>query len=131
MFEMKDEFRTGIKIIDEEHEKLFEIAERVYQLLKNPFTTDKYDKIVLILEELKNYTEFHFKDEEEYMASINYTGLFTQKVQHAEFIKVFDNMDLKSIDSNQDESLMKVLDYISKWLVEHILKEDLKINEGI
>lgn len=131
MFEMKDEYITGVQLIDREHEKLFEIGERAYQLLKNNFALDKYDKIMLIVGELKDYTEFHFNDEEEYMASINYTGLFTQKVQHAEFIRVLNNFDAKSIDKNQDETIMKLLDYIAKWLAEHILKEDLKIKEGI
>ncbi|WP_026884390.1 bacteriohemerythrin [Clostridium akagii] len=131
MFEMKDEYITGVQLIDREHEKLFEIGERAYQLLKNNFALDKYDKIMLIVGELKDYTEFHFNDEEEYMASINYTGLFTQKVQHAEFIRVLNNFDAKSIDKNQDETIMKLLDYIAKWLVEHILKEDLRIKEGI
>ena len=43
MFEMKDEYKTGIESIDEQHKMLFEIAERTYQLLKNNYTIDKYD----------------------------------------------------------------------------------------
>lgn len=49
MFEMKDEYRLGIPSIDEEHEKLFEIGERAYKLLKDPYTIDKYDKIVDVI----------------------------------------------------------------------------------
>lgn len=131
MFEMKEEFRTGIQKIDEEHEKLFEIGERVYTLLSDEYSTDKYDKIIQIIHELKEYTEYHFKNEEEYMASINYTGMFTQKVQHAEFIKLLNDVDLKKIDVDQDKAIMKLLKHISDWLVDHILKEDLKIKEEI
>lgn len=61
MFEMKDEYRLGIPSIDEEHEKLFEIGERAYKLLKDPYTIDKYDKIVDVISELKDYTAYHLK----------------------------------------------------------------------
>ena len=46
MFNMKEEYKTGIAKIDEEHEELFEIGERAYQLLKDKYINDKFDKIV-------------------------------------------------------------------------------------
>ena len=35
MYEMKPEYYTGIAQIDEEHKKLFEIADEAYELYKN------------------------------------------------------------------------------------------------
>ena len=71
MYKMKDEFKTNIEIIDQQHEKLFEITNEAYMLLTNNFKLDKYDEIVGILESLKDYTQFHFETEEKYMESIN------------------------------------------------------------
>ena len=82
MYEMKPEYYTGIAQIDEEHKKLFEIADEAYELYKNEFIPDKYDHIAKILNELRDYTKIHFQHEEEYMKSINYKGMFMQKVQH-------------------------------------------------
>ena len=93
-------------------------------LLKNDFALDKYDKIVEIIEELKDYTIFHFKSEEEYMESINYKRLFTQKIEHAEFIKKLDAIDLKNVDENQDESLVEMLNFLNDWLTQHILRNE-------
>lgn len=59
MIKWKEDYELGIKHIDEQHENLFEIADRAYKLLTNEFFTDKYDKIIEILEELKEYTVFH------------------------------------------------------------------------
>ena len=56
MFSMKEEYKLGIPNIDLEHEKLFEIGEKAYQLLKNPYVIDKYSEIVNVIEELKKYT---------------------------------------------------------------------------
>ena len=122
---MKDEYRLGIEHIDEQHAKLFEIGERAYALLKDEYSIDKYDNIVAIIEELRLYTIIHFRDEEEYMESIKYKRLFSQKIDHAEFIKKVSNVNLNTIDQNQDEYIMEILDFVAKWLVEHIIEKDL------
>ena len=109
MFEMKEQYKLGIANIDEQHEKLFEIGERAYQLLIDKFSTDKYDKIIAIIEELSNYTVIHFRDEEAYMESINYKRLFSQKIDHTDFIKKVGQVDLHKIDKNQDEYIMFIL----------------------
>ncbi len=72
-------------------------------------TMDKYDKIVGVIEELKEYTIYHFNAEEEYMVSINYKRLFTQKIDHAFFIKKLEEVNLNKIDENQDEAIMEYI----------------------
>ena len=124
MYEMKEEYKIGVERIDEQHKKLFELADKAYMLLKDDFSLDKYDKIVHILEELKDYTIFHFKSEEEYMESINYKRLFSQKIEHEKFIKALEDVNYNEIDEKQDESLVKILNFLNDWLVEHILKTD-------
>ena len=64
----------------------FLYADEAYELLHDEYTPDKYDRIDIILEKLRDYTVKHFADEEQYMESINYKKLFTQKIQHQEFI---------------------------------------------
>lgn len=129
MYEMKDEYKIGVEHIDEQHKKLFELADKAYMLLKDEFTIDKYDRIVEILNELKEYTIFHFKSEEEYMESINYKRMFTQKIEHDRFIKSLEEIDLTHVDQNQDESLVKMLEFLNQWLTEHILKNDKLIGQ--
>lgn len=129
MFEMKEEYKLGVPNIDEQHTKLFELGEAAYKLLKDRYSIDKYDKIVAIIKELGTYTATHFKDEEDYMESIHYRKLFSQKVQHEEFIKAVAAVDLNKIDENQDEYIMEILNFIAKWLTEHIIKEDLLITK--
>ena len=127
MFEMKNEYLTGIEQIDSEHVILFGIGERAYKLLKDPFTTDKYDRIIEIIEELKDYTVFHFSHEEELMERINYSGIATQKSEHAKFIKRIEEVDLDKIDENQDEYIMEILNFMADWLVVHIVGKDTVI----
>ncbi len=124
MFEMKDEYLTGIKVIDDEHRELFRIAEEAYETLSNDFIADKFDNIFAILNRLREYTKKHFADEEAYMESIHYKRMFTQKLEHAAFIKKLDGLDLEHVDENQTETLVEVLEFLEDWLIHHILEKD-------
>ena len=130
-YEFTKEYHTGIDFIDEEHAKLFEIANRAYDLLKNQFVTDKYDAIVAVLEELRDYTKYHFNHEEEYMKSINYPKRFSQLHQHTQFINKLESYNLKEIDVNQQEGLLEILDFLALWLQGHIKGMDKKIGEAV
>ena len=106
MYEMKPEYYTGIDFIDEEHEKLFEIANTVYDLLIDEFIPDKYDYIMEVVQELKDYAVYHFKDEEDYMLSINYKRFLSHKVAHDDFIEKINEYDANIIDENQKQTLL-------------------------
>lgn len=127
MIQWKDDYRIGVAAIDEQHQKLFEIANRAYQLLKNGLLLDKYDHIIAIFEELRDYTVYHFNSEEEYMASIKYKKLLSHKVYHDDFIEKVNGIDFDQVDENQDKHLMDVLDFVASWIEEHILGHDKKI----
>jgi hemerythrin len=129
MYKFKEEYKTGIDFIDEQHKVLFEIADKTYTLLKNDLTLDKYDKIVTLIEELQNYTIFHFNAEEEYMKSINYKRMFTQKVEHDAFIKKIKDVDFSKIDQNQDEYIISILQLLNDWLTGHIFENDKLIGQ--
>lgn len=124
MYEMKEEYLTGIKMIDEEHEMIFKIADKLYNLLNDEFIPDKYDYILEVIGELKDYAKKHFADEEAYMESIHYKRMFTQKIQHDQFVAKMDSYNPEVIDDAQREACLDILEFINKWLVGHILEND-------
>ena len=60
MIKWREEFRIGVEDIDQQHQKLFAIAGEAYELLKNDLLTDKYDRIVSIIEELRGLYRLSF-----------------------------------------------------------------------
>jgi hemerythrin-like metal-binding domain len=124
MFEWKKEYELGIEKIDGEHKKLFDIANKGYDLLKNDLYLDKYDRIMDIVHELRDYAQFHFSAEEEYLQSIGYKKLFTHKMEHDYFIDKISSVDLGKIDSDQDKYITEILDFMVQWIKEHILQKD-------
>lgn len=126
MYEMKPEYYIGIALIDEEHQQLFSYANEAYELLHEEFTPDKYDNISDILGKLRAYTRKHFADEEAYMESIGYKRLFTQKIQHQEFIDRLDELDLEHLGeaADQQQQIAEILNFLTDWLINHILHVD-------
>lgn len=124
MFKWKDEYETGIEMADEQHKKLFEIGNRAYELLKNEFYTDKYNKIVEIIEELRDYAQFHFKAEEQYMLKVGNKKFLSHKIEHDTFIKKINEIDLDKIDNNQEEHILSLLEFVYNWINDHILIRD-------
>ncbi len=120
----KEEYCVGVEFIDEQHKELVVIANKIYELLKNDLIADKYDSIIAIIDELKDYTVYHFKAEEEYMKSIGYKKLLSQKVAHNDFLEKMQSIDMDKIDNGHNEYLIEMLDFVCEWLVRHIVKED-------
>ena len=128
MYEMKPEYYTGIEKIDQEHERLFELAQETYELLHNDFLQDKTEQLVYLISELINYTKTHFSHEEAYLDSIHYAELEKHKTQHRKFEDTLLEFDLDSIEGDfdsQDKIVKGLLEFLVGWLVTHILKVDM------
>ena len=124
--EFLDEYRTGIEFVDEEHQELFRITDKANKCLHQDFSFgDGYDEILDILDELKNYTQRHFKHEEEYMEHIHYDGLAAQQRAHESFIARFENIDMDAVDPKV--YLESLIEFLLGWLINHILYTDQKI----
>ena len=126
-YEFTDAYLTGIPSIDEEHARLFEIANEVYDLLEDELVTDKYDRIVEMIDELRAYTKTHFANEEAYMERIGFPHIRSERRAHRLFVKKLEEVDMGAIDNSQDAYILEVLDFLTKWLTAHIKGADRRI----
>ncbi len=125
-----EEYLTGIALVDKEHKELFRIIGEVHHAIVDEYSYDKYDEIIRLIEELKEYTKFHFQDEELYMENIRYEGIEAQRRAHDAFVTRLEEMDLEHIDEHQQESLEEIMEFLTEWLVNHILHMDKKISNA-
>lgn len=129
-FAFTDIYKTGVPQIDEEHQRLFEIIKETNDLIHEELLHDKYDEIMWLLTRLREYTEFHFQNEESIMKRIHYPELEAQKHAHAAFVERLVEIDLSELDdmdNNQQEYLIELVDFLLNWLTNHILGSDKKI----
>lgn len=125
-FEWKERYSLQIPEIDEQHKNLFEIGSRAYEiaLLKDDY--DHYDEIMDIINELLDYTQYHFSYEEELMKKYGYAGLENQYNEHEFYIHKIRRLSGEKVDDNQQKAILDILNFLSNWISSHILISDRK-----
>lgn len=110
--------------IDAQHQELFRLANCVEAL--DAKTTTK-EALAVLLKDFFAYMPEHFKDEEAYMESIGYPQLEKHRVLHQSIVNAMTAIlkETKGIEALQAK--MKTVSH--KWLVEHILENDLLIEK--
>ncbi|HEF6132339.1 TPA: bacteriohemerythrin [Campylobacter jejuni] len=111
-------------MIDIQHQKLFELAGKVEYLIDKPVYKDE---IKNLLAEFFNYMKDHFYEEERYMELIKYPDIETHKKIHKHIIQSMIDL-IKNIKSTNDLK-EKLYTVSKKWLLEHILYEDMKVEQ--
>ncbi len=119
--EWSDDFSVHHQIIDEQHQKLFALAHRAYNIANNNKSLASDVKNILI--EFFDYMKTHFKDEEEYMKAIGFPQLEEHKKIHRQIVNDMAGM-VKNVHSV--DVLKEMIATIAKdWLLTHILQEDM------
>lgn len=131
MFEWSESISVKIPTIDEQHKKLFKIAKDIHELVQNYNGQDSFYVIVRTIKELKNYTEYHFEEEEKMMKKYDYPDIGQHITQHKEFIEYLNQIDLKEVDDNPEESIHNLLKFIAGWIFKHINNTDFKYTDYI
>ncbi|MCR2056355.1 bacteriohemerythrin [Campylobacter helveticus] len=119
-----DSFSVHNAKIDKQHKKLFELAAKVEMVSDRAVSKNDVKDL---LAEFFNYMKDHFNDEEKYMHLINYPDLEAHRKIHKEIIQTMINL-IKDIKSTNDLK-EKLYVIAKKWLLEHILYEDMKVEK--
>ncbi|CAM2839721.1 bacteriohemerythrin [Helicobacter burdigaliensis] len=121
MIQWSDSYSVHNARIDKQHQKLFDMATRAYNMAHKQITPNEMKEILM---EFFEYIKEHFRDEEIYMQAIDYPDLEQHKRIHTEITKTMISLikDIKTLNEMKEK-----LQVIAKnWLLEHILKEDMK-----
>ncbi len=112
-------YNINIEEIDEQHKGLVEII----NLTTYAKTKNHPEKLKEILTKLIEYTQVHFKFEEEHMLNNGYGKFVEHQKQHQILIKQVINIleELKLGDKDIFENIFTILE---NWLINHIQKFD-------
>ena len=122
LMEWKDSYSVGVDRMDNDNKRWIDIINRVDE-------ADKAGKSVQwVLEELRNYTEYHFKAEEERMKAADYPDLEEHMREHKAFIQWLATVE-RTYNLAPDAHFHiaeTVNDYLKEWLTHHILSVVLR-----
>lgn len=109
--------------IDDDHRKLIDI----FNILNHAVAEgESPEYLAAVLEELVNCTVWHFSHEERLMLRHGYEGIEEHKAIHRELIKSVRELQQRILQADQTMSDENI-DFLERWLTEHILTEDMKL----
>lgn len=117
-------FELGIPIIDEQHQELITIANKLYQLNSQLNEDYNYDYIMAIIGELQAYTLYHFNTEEALLNAVDYPEFSSHKKEHEAFIAYLKTINDEKIEREQDVFLNELLKQVIHWIFNHIKTVD-------
>ena len=118
----RDEFSVGVAEMDRQHQKLLAMINRLIseqKVLTNPQTIGD------LLTAMTDYADDHFRAEEYLMAEYDYERKSEQEVAHRAFIEKTRSFSAAA-DIGPNILSEALLDYLSTWLIRHILTEDMQ-----
>jgi hemerythrin len=122
LIEWNDAFSVGNQQIDEHHKKFFHMINTFHDAMKK----GEGDEVLLtVLKELREYSQYHFKAEESIMKMYADPDYFNHKAEHDDAIQKVNNFFMK-YERKDDNLSIEVLNFLSSWLQNHILKTDRK-----
>ncbi len=123
LFVWDEIYRIGIASIDEQHQRLFEIANRLYDAWQG-----RHDHAVrcAIFQELLDYTVYHFADEERHMAALGYPDLVRHRGYHEKLAGVVRDYS-KRLAAREPGIEPRILEFLHMWLNAHVLGTDKEI----
>lgn len=121
----RDEFSVGVEEMDKQHQKLLAMINR---LIEEQRTLTDQKTIAELLESMVDYAQEHFRAEEYLMAEYDYDRKALQEKQHKEFVdRTLSFMSASDVGPNILS--VALLDFLSSWLINHILTEDMQYKE--
>lgn len=115
------EFDTGVVLIDKQHRNLIDIINNLRQAHRQNKKNEVLRETILKLVE---YTKNHFGYEEKHMMQSAYNKLSEHKEQHGLFIKKMVEILTVLKKGNYENLTDDILDFLQKWMMHHILKDD-------
>ena len=120
--EWKESYTVGVADLDNDHKRLIELINR-FQTAYKYHTGEEFE--LQALNELVDYTRYHFEREEKMMEEAGYPDLEEHKEIHRNMIVKVGRFQ-KEYQQTGHEALDGVASFLSEWLIDHINGTDKK-----
>ena len=125
LFEWNDMFSVSIDSIDEQHKLLISYVNQLHDAMMEGKASIEVEPI---LAGLINYTESHFKHEEELFEEFGYEDAQEHKDIHAKLVKEVLAFQ-KKLAAGETTLSSDLMEFLKEWLMDHIMQEDKKYIE--
>jgi len=121
----KDSYSVGIDSIDNDHKKLIHLINNLQTAID--YKTDRQFES-LTMDEVVDYTHYHFDREEGLMEDNSYPDFIPHKAKHEEMIAKV-NKYVEAYERDESGAIESLLAYLKSWLIAHINGTDQEYSE--
>jgi len=118
-------YSVNVPEIDVHHKHLFSLLNQLNVAMS---AGNGNDMLSQILEELIDYTKYHFRAEENLMLEMRYPGLAQHIREHNHMLDRISKFE-KDFSSGKAVVSVRLLHFLRDWLYKHILVTDKKYSE--
>jgi hemerythrin len=119
-FKWDESFETGITKIDIQHKVIVKILNELYDAVIH---NKEEEKMGQIINELVQYTVYHFEEEEKLFERYGFPHKEEHKKEHQKFIEKI-NDAVKLLETDSTIVALDLITFLKDWLTEHILITD-------
>ena len=113
--------------LDNHHKHLFAILNKMYDTC---LPANSAECAAAVIEELIEYTDYHFTAEEKYMADKEYKEINEHRQQHRYFLDKL--LGLRNCEHKDNYDYKKeVMLLLGNWLLKHVTVEDKKYSQPL
>lgn len=122
LLEWTDKMSVGIDTIDADHRKLLDLVNELHAVVRKK---ESPTNIGRVLRDLISYTDYHFQAEEQLLRLLRFPDFEHHKAVHDQLRKKVAELEARYRDC-PEKGGVKMFDFLSDWLMRHILGEDMK-----
>ena len=114
----------GVQELDTDHYRMIEIMNRLHDGM---VVGHQREELSAVLDELIEYTRYHFNHEESYFNRGDYPSAAVHHAEHEllveQILQVREGLSSRSIEDLDTE----LMNYLQSWLITHIMNTDKKL----
>lgn len=118
-------YETGIGSMDVQHQKLIDLINALYKMIRNETSNDS---IMEILDEMSSYTERHLREEESLLQANDYPDLSNHIDLHHNYREKVKELIAESKNGNET-TVKNAYAFLRQWWMKHIVTEDRKYGD--
>ncbi len=116
-----DTYKVGHKIVDFDHMTLVNITNELFLRVDRGFSDEEIAQTIALL---IDYVERHFEREEELFLNSDYPDKDKHREMHKDITKTVKDIAKVYRTDPSAINISEVLDFLKKWLTNHIMKAD-------
>ena len=119
----EEKFTLGIKEVDEQHQKMLEIINRLFNIFDRGKANDPAE-IDVIIKEMDDYAVYHFQTEERYFDLFDYPGAKEHIEIHDQYRDRVKKWRERYNASKDELVFFEISNFLQDWWIWHINNTD-------